>query len=190
MVLLTKGEYGIIYLPHELAISEVFFCVLLILSCIRFYHGSMKSFIIEQQVHEEGHSGGKWLFIDFVVLSVQTIVFSIMSFYIAHMFYYMLLFLIIVKISIIWGSVKYLYLTKKVIKYHPDDMKQNPTIYKQWVLNNLFICGILVIALIDDSYGLLLYFSLSVNVLIGYGLCWHHYILDSKQSRSKINKKN
>ena len=195
LVLLTGGAYGAIYALNELPSSGIFFCIFLIVNCIRFYHGTMKSVNIEYyEIYLSDKSNGRWLLIDIIALFIQTLFFSLMSFYVNDYYQFVIIFLIILVFDISWSFAKFLYLRLVIAKrISPNDRIHRPSLYMKWSINNLMhVVGILFFLLDGGSYGLILYFILCSNTIVDYRINWSYYVPNrgmDKKRKAENNEK-
>jgi hypothetical protein len=175
LVLFTKGTYGFIYPIYTLSLTSFFLCIFTIISCLRFFHGNMKSLYNEQQFYNENISSGKWLFIDFIVLSIQSLIFSVLSFYINYPRLFIAIFLILLFFDGVWGFVKYIYLKYYIERKKNETVLNKYNVYFKWFIINL-ICGIFLLIILLEEYGEKpAYLILIINTVFDYIINWNYY---------------
>jgi len=164
LVLLTKGTYNDIYPITGLSGISILLFLFVTINVIRFYHGNMKhinsGYLRDYQGFSIRVSGGARLAIDFFVIFMQSILFSIMSFYLFDFNSFIPVFLLLLGIDIIWNLSKWTLDDRKELVHH-----------KVWFLNNL-ICGIAIAIIFFTIEGntkvILVCTTLFANTLLDY----------------------
>lgn len=174
MVLLTRGTYSKIYAIYDLSFCDIFICLILIVNCLRFYHGNMKSVAIEYKLYLNKESSGRWLFTDISVFFIQIMILSVMSFYIYNFNLYLTIYLILLAVDVVWGASKYIFLKLKQAK--GEKVHKEPHVYFRWSLINVIFGVAIFFAWTDGIYGNILYFLLVVNTFLDFCINWKYYI--------------
>ena len=178
MVLLTGSTYGKIIPFNALPKTGIILCIILIFTCLRFYHGNMKSIHLEYNAFRAGSSSGKWLFVDLVVFTAQTLFISLISFYINDFNQFLVLYLVLLVFDSAWGFVRYISL--KIIflvKNIPEvDRIQKPNLYRNWAAVNLVSGVALFASWRAGVYGGMLYVLLALNTVADYCINWRYYV--------------
>ena len=201
-VLLAGETCNSIRTFDELSFSEIFFCVYLIATCIRFYHGNIKNASIEHELYEVGDSGGGWLLTDIIILFIQTLLLAVMSFYINNHNHFLHIFLVVLLIGATWSFIKYMYLKRKVVnRVNEEEMKFSPLLFLRWAISDYILIVILIVwarntdrglLWMGNAVGWLLYFLLSAHFIFDYISNWSYYspIPDKKATNAPESYEN
>lgn len=109
LVLITGGHYSHVTALSKLGAEDVFFAAVLIANIVRFYHGNVRHLDAAYGAesiaraasgrHAEPRGG---LGLDFFIIFIQSLLFSVASFYITAHSTYISLFMILLVFDIIW----------------------------------------------------------------------------------------
>jgi hypothetical protein len=172
IILLTGSSFSEVVDIKNLPFQSVLLYFLIIINIVRFYHGNSKHIDIEVvSKHEVRKIGGLKLAADFFSILLQSVIFSIMSFYLNNPGTFFIIFTVLLWVDILW----YITTNNFADKTQYDHQKK-------WTINNLVVAILLVIFLfiLDIDTDSLLFFILAysailLNTVIDYIISWKYY---------------
>ena len=133
LVLITGGHYSHVTPLSKLGAEDVFFAGVLVANIVRFYHGNVRHLDAAYGAesiaraasgqHAEPRGG---LGLDFFIMFIQSLLFSVTSFYIAAHSTYISLFIVLLTFDVIWAVYS---------QQTDDDFTASPQ--RSWLLTNL-----------------------------------------------------
>ena len=182
VMLLTNSSYKDVYSFKDLSWISILTCLFVVINVIRFFHGNIKHINEEyvydfQQYRAKATSVGGRFIADFIVIFTQSIIFSIMSFYINHYSNFIIAVLVLLLVDIMWVISKFKFENAKEILR-----------YKVWLINNLSIGVIItVIFFTKIAYSnfaiTITYTLLYINTAIDYYFNRHYYFPPIKKDK-------
>jgi hypothetical protein len=149
LVLITGARYSRVIPLDKLGTENIVFAVVLMANVIRFYHGNVRhldaAYGSESVVraasgrHVEPRGG---FGLDFTIIFIQSLLFSVTSFYILSHSSYLSLFIVLLGFDIIWA-----------VYSEPAQGDQAASPQRMWLLNNMgAITGLVVFFIIYKSH--------------------------------------
>jgi len=171
IILLTDNSYSRVVNIDSLPLQSILLYFVIIINIVRFYHGNTKHIDIEIVSEQETRKiGGIKLAADFFSILLQSIIFSIMSFYLNNNETFVAIFTVLLGIDIFW----YITTNNFADKKHYDHQKR-------WTINNLIAFVVLLLIFLiklDTSSSLffvLAYITILLNTIIDYIISWKYY---------------
>jgi hypothetical protein len=179
-LLVTNQDEGIVSLS-QLTTEAVLFFILLTANVIRFYHGNMRHLDTAYlsdfragsvQVSRDLKVGSRRIMgLDFFVILVQSIIFSVMSFLLGDPTTFVIVFTSLLVFDVIWVLSIYQFASSHEAFVHQ----------RNWALNNvvaviaLFVILLLKVGGQTEFFVLVASFTIAINTIVDFVISWRFY---------------